>query len=524
MNALKSKIRELLLSNNEVNWFIIHDISLCSPPENMSYSFIDKTIRNGEPFRKNQGYINLESDLMIEDFKKLIIELIDCFGENQLALSNLYIISCEASYRGDRDELVDVFKKNIEEDKRKEIFNILLNSLNSEYYMHNQISRELPTDASNWLQLFRKTQGICPVNDPVINCLRLCRENMDSNLNFELIENMKPLLRSVVLNKGFNLIISDEKMEHLFEKKEEIIFLAAYLMDNEYKKKPNWLSEEFIELMMEKYWKDVGKNIFLEIYGQEHKEEMDGLLEKLIHENFTKKISAGGKKDNEWINSFEFPDDYIALFSWVNSKEIEIVNNNIFIIFLNQFIEELQRIEKTIPDQLVNEKNSFKPYRLYEEKYQISLAYLLLLLINNFDDKIQTSLKDIFYKFVPLFYGNCHARSLAMGFTEIMILIGLSSCKLKKDFDEKEVVALKKYLTIIENTILVPYVHLSERENRIWDCENEADMWKYDAGGYLVSKYLSEIQSQELSHYEEFYKAISQIKIAEWPYERIQRL
>jgi hypothetical protein len=103
---------------------------------------------------------------------------------------------------------------------------------------------------------------------------------------------------------------------------------------------------------------------------------------------------------------------------------------------------------------------------------------------------------------------------LATHFTEIILLIGLSGYRLN-GLDKKGKENIKNYMKIISDVLLVPYIHLSERKDEVWNPENKKALFQYNAGQYLVNNALSEINKlEDNNHYDNLLKEISEIKVS----------
>jgi hypothetical protein len=87
--------------------------------------------------------------------------------------------------------------------------------------------------------------------------------------------------------------------------------------------------------------------------------------------------------------------------------------------------------------------------------------------------------------------------------------------------DENARLSLKQYLKIITDTVLIPYIHLAERDDEIWNPESEKEVFQFNAGRYLITTALVNIKKHEIAqYYNDFFKSIDSIKIAQWSYER----
>lgn len=526
MEQLKAVIQKIIPQNTEVHWMIIHEISKVKIEiEGIEFSFVDGKERRDHPFNTSQGYISLTTPNAISEFSKIVNELSEEFKSSPIALANLFIVITRASYNGEEKEtLIKDFKNKIGKDYCIDIFNTLLASLNREYYKHSYSKKE-PSTTNDWLAILNSSQYMHNISDPLINCLQLMMIERNCEIDFDLLEKMNPLLRAVLIGQyNFELIISKSKLEQLYGRVEELTFLSAYLIDAVAPDRipPDWLTETLVKRFLAN-WDIIGKEIFVHIYGLSFRNKKQNKLykrlENLISIILTEKIQSENDEILKWISKLEFSNDFIALFGWLSLKELDcnkIPNPNRETI-TNQFISELQRIVELIPVYLASENSEdpFASFQLYEGKYQTTLAYILLFLLFA-TDKNRKDIRNVCHQFKPLFYGGYRAVYLATRFTEIMILIGLSGNSIH-GFDEEESSSLEQYLKIIADTILIPYIHLAERDDEIWDPKSENKAAQYNAGKYLVTTYMRNIRNSEIrEHYNDFFKIINEVAIAEW--------
>lgn len=363
------------------------------------------------------------------------------------------------------------------------------------------------------------------ISDPLINCLQLLDSERNHKIDFVFLEKMDPLLRAVLIGQyNYDIVISKSKLEQLYESVAELTFLSACLIDNVMRDKipPDWLTETLAERFLAN-WDIIGKEIFVHVFGLSFRNKNENKIYKrlqdLIHIILLKKIRSENDETSKWISQFEFPNDFIALFGWLSFKTVilnDIPDSNREAI-TNQFIAELKRIVKSIPVYLASEnsRDPFASFQLHEVKYQTALAYILYFLLFA-TDKNRNDIKNVCYQFKPLFYGGDSAVYLATWFTEIMILIGLSGNCIC-GFDDETISSLKQYLNIIAETIMIPYIHLAERDDAVWNTESDNKAFQFNAGKYLVTTYMRRIRNSEIEeHYNEFFRIINNVAIAEW--------
>lgn len=538
METFKISINEILSQKSTIDWLIVHEISISNPNvEDVEFSSVDGKESINEPFKISQGYICLKTHVSITKFERILVELCESVKADSFFFANLYIIITRISYEAEdqaENILIKKIKDKLGEEVCTSIFNLLINSLNIEYYKHNHISQKEPTTIDDWLALFQSAQYLSYLpNDPVISCLQLIKRERSNKLDFELIQRMKPLIRSAVLMgwHNFELEVTDEKIKSLCVQEEELIFLSAILLNYSLpdKNPPDWLSESFIEISIEKYWNSTGKQLFVNVFGlsyrNRHQNELYKRLEELIHQILFKKLKSEQPETTAWINTLEFKDDFIALFSWFSTKEIkyeDIPSRNRASI-LNKFIQQLKEISDNFPDYLVPENNNdpFSSFQLHEKKYRRTLAHLLILLIDA-PESDRKKIKAICFQIKFLFYGGYRACLFATRFTELLLLIGLSASNLE-NLEVNHFTSIQNYLKIIADTILIPYIHLVEREEDIWNPKSEKQMFEFHAGRDLILEALSKIyNSEKRTYYQDFFNIIDEVKVANWPYERTQ--
>jgi hypothetical protein len=527
MEELKNIIHKVLSNkSSEIDWLVVHTIHKSAPKITIvEFSFIDGKERQDEPFKTNQGYISLKKAVTIEKFKEIIGELSIEFKANPISLANLFIITTRASYAGEDDgTLLSVFKDNIGKENCNIVFNLLINSLNTEYHNDKRYVDKQPENTNEWLTLFHSTQYLHEFSDPITNCLQLVRDERSRSLEFDLIQNMKPLLRAVLMGwYGYDLTISQATQDKIYENEQELTFLSACLIDDFSGEKvlPDWLNSKLVELFVEKYWAKIGKPVFIHVFGISYRNKQENnlykKLEELLHEILFKKLTNENAEAIKWISLLEFSTDFIALFSWFVKKEVKYneIPTSIISELLKQFIKELQRISAELPRHLASENSSdpFNSFQFSEPKYQDAFAHLSLLLLygtkENFKD-----IKSVCFSIKPLFYGGFRATYLAIHFTELLLLIGLSGFRLNGlDEDGKKVI--KNYLKIISDLLLVPYIHLSERNDEIWNPESKKELLQYNAGQYLVNYAITEINNlEDKRHYDNFIDEINDIKVS----------
>jgi len=344
---------------------------------------------------------------------------------------------------------------------------------------------------------------------------------------------MKPVLRATLIGwYGFDLIITEETFKQILKDENELSFISAYFIDDFGKNKttPEWLTSELVNCFIEKNWDNIGKHIFFHVFGlsyrnnsEYNKSSLFERLETLTHSELIKILHSNNDNFTNWITKFTFPNDFIALFSWFSIKEIDlaILSDENEHAITKQFISELNRIYQEIPSHIASDRHSdpFNSFQLDEPKYQITLAYILIFLLDASKNDFK-EIKKICYDFKPLFYGAYHSKRVANNFAELILLIFLSAYRIKT-LNEDLAKNINTLFKILDETILIPYIHLSEQEDEIWDANKVKQQVSYNAGKYLINEYIVQNSKNESNkYYQDFLEEIGNIKVTVWPFER----
>lgn len=246
-------------------------------------------------------------------------------------------------------------------------------------------------------------------------------------------------------------------------------------------------------------------------------------MRRLVSRFLGKIFFNESSETTSWISHLEYPTHFIAVCSWLieNKKRFGKISMSNRSEMLNQFIKEMQAIARGILD-LMAEKNGNEPFfasYFGEGKYLNTLAYLLILFLYADEDQLR-SFKNVCFDFKPLFYGGYRATSIAEHFAEMIILIVLSGCNVT-NIGQDGYPKLHSLVKIVSETILIPFVHLIERESDIWNPEYEFGVSYSNIGRHQINVMLLKVkQSNIFAHYKAFFEKIEQVKVAQWPYER----
>ncbi len=528
---MKDKLLKILKPSTHIDWFIVHKLSK-EKFDNIKFSFVDGKERFDYPFKTNLGYITFKNESFLDKYHTIIKDIIIESKDNAFALANIYIIITRTSFqKEDEDILEKLFKKEINKESIKSIYKLLVKSLNENYYSHLHNKINTYKTLNDWLEIFNSAQYLHDTSDTLFSILFLVEVDSLKKIEYEKIKEFNPLIRGHLISwYGTNIKISEDELIKLInDNSEEASFFAALLIENS--SLPDWINKKTLDIFIIKYWNSIGKDLFLHLFGISYinKGKDFSELKAIIHSILFNKIKSENDFNKNWFNSLDFPNDFIALFSWIHHNKItlENIDNNNKKLIANSLMNSLNGIADNFKKYIASENDyfPFKSHQLNEEKYHTSLSYILLFIttLDEADFKIiKKEFNSLAFKIRPQYYGAYRSQYLAMNFTEILLLILLSAINIS-NISENIIINTKHLLKILNKTILIPYIHLTERNEEIWNKETEKSRFQYKIGEYLINDYLKKIKKNENGlheHFKDLFELFGNVKVAEWLYER----
>ncbi|MBK0379307.1 hypothetical protein [Mucilaginibacter segetis] len=530
MEELLLKIEEKLQSAQGVNWLIVHElVNIPVAVNDIKFSFVDGKEDLYEPFKVSPGYVTLNTAEAYQIFSSRLIRWLKTYRKQIPVLAQLYALVSRINHPQEQLSLQELFKSALPKKWKTELYGYMIATLNGDYFKHLHYSLKEITNVEDWLTLIRSAQYRHHIADPLLAVLHLVKIP-GRHLSYSLIEDMAPMLRSTLIGwYGYEIRISVNERAAIYGNPNERMFLTAILLEsgNHTDTPPSWLKYPLIEKTLDTDWETVGQYLFPQIYGlnfrkrQQNKvhQAMKKLTGKFLRAKLSQKETAA-----VWISRLEFPKHFIAVCSWLIEKPANFgkLPDHCGMQLLDQFLSELNRIGRQIPE-LIAEKNSSDPFLtsyVGENQYLTAIAYALILLLDTNEAQLKL-LKKTYFTFKPLFYGGYRSKYLATRFAEIQLLIALSGPNLTNISNDR-FLKLNELLQIISDTILIPYIHLTEREEDIWNPDYEFGISLSNMGRQQINAYLKKIlTSSMLPYYQTFVDRLSSIKTAEWPYERL---
>lgn len=525
------QLRSRINNHQVIDWFIVRALSeLFEGTNDLYFSLHDNRRTHDLPFRRHQGYLCVEETLntaFIMAFSQILNDVL----EQPLSLANLYILYTRVSGGEEAfiEELTGLFT-NMAQSKREQIFLTLADSLNQHYFAHTTLARETPKTVQDWLNLFRAAQGFDHISDPVIRLIRLIEPKKRQYVPYTWVLHLKPVVRAPLMGwYHFQLDCpSDELITIISNDASEAAYVGAVLMNEMGPTSitPDWLNQYIIAIFVKQCWSNVGKAVFMHIYGLSYRNKNENplfkTLEALFHKMLLELIQSSKSEDDVWLTDFDLPDTYIAFFNWITVNQIKFSEiprskgNLLIQTFINQLAAIAAKPEVYFTG---NSSDPWKSYALTEMKYLNTISYLLLYLLDTPAEQLKEMTK-VFFNFKPLYFGEYTATYFANRFTEFILLI-LTAINNLHDLTEEMLQNLDGLLKGLADSVLIPYIHLTERESEIWDLHTNRQPMAHNASKYLINDALKSIrQGHYADHYKNIFDLFDAVKVTEWPYER----
>jgi hypothetical protein len=512
-----------------VDWLIIRKLAEKFPDEPPGrFLFIDKEEKFELPFRFSEGYLTVDEH-ECEPFKVLLKELIEKNRDNLTAIANLFILQNRTGYRkADEEELTNFFRDAFGSEQIPMLFEVLIKSLNKEFFGHTTSDRGPVGDAKDWFYRFRASGMAGRAYQVPVSVVALVSNNIQGEVDFAYVSQMKPSIRAVLCeSRGMGISMSHEQVQTVLKKGDELPFLTAYLVERGRSRVGmlDWMTIDFIRHLFFD-WKRTGAFLLEKVLGgyqrigalQPGEEQLKDLVRSVVAEV----LVEDSPKAAAWIEGLEFPKDYVGVFACLANGGLSydhIPFANKQRLFLG-ILRDLERIFKDIGIFVGENKDHLGPsfWPLRDPQFQFLLCGLLILYLDAGDDESRKRFKNVCFETKLLFYGAYRTSSLARKLAEMILLTALSADGFTSTSGE-----LYAGLDIIQsdlvNTILVPYVHTIEREEEIWNPELEGVIGMLRSDNLLVNDALARIKNGALfERYSIFLTAMDEIAVARWPY------
>lgn len=516
------KVETVLLRQPAINWFIIDELDEINTAKTKSAD--DEFLRKELPFGRRLRYLSL-SLAGCEQFDLGLEALFTRLALDTVALGNLFLLLAYTICPEYTVDWLDRFNRYYSEAEKQQIFEALVQSLNEHYYRGSHYLHSEPKDVPEWIQLFSLSSYRSDISDPSHLLLQLLsRQSSERHIRLTDFIQMNPLVRSHFVSWfGMKVASTSKELSDLLnERPSEICFLAAMLMKEARSdsKVPEWLAPWFIHRLVTESWKEAGRHLFTSIFTTEEEPPLS-LIYQYLRVLFSEVLSTESKPERErfeWMKELSFPEGYMALCSWMHlhkpaclEQAYPVLGDAITQLF-NKLIDEIP-----ILFTYDSWQDPLKTYLISKERYRLMFPYLFLGLC--YSKLLPQSLKKWLLELKVYFYGSYKSQHLGIQYVEFLILTALSIIDIEEADAEVQSYAAE-YLHAITDTVLVPYVHLSERNDYVWDRSTKKGEYS-NSGCQLMNKQLRKLHDNPnwAFLFDKFLRAFSEIKVAKWPFE-----
>jgi hypothetical protein len=530
MEELFTAIENVTRNSTEVNWLIIHAVADEFPESAPGrFSFVDKQQVMSEPFGFRQGYLSLEQ-AELEPFKALLVRLIDKYDDNPAILANLFILQSRVSMaQADSEALRDFFKSAVGTARIPFLYDTLIRSLNNKFFGHTSIDQQPVADAKDWHRLFVGSARAGRAHEVLLSVVLLVSDNIPLGVDFRFVRPMKPMIRASLC--GFwamGILMDREDVKSLVEESKELPFLTTFLINRSKSRFPmaDWITIDLIRSFFAD-WKRTGSFFLEQVFGGYWRRtiEQDGIkqLETLTRAVVAELIVHDGSVTARWIECLGFPGDFLGLFASIGKgqlayHDIPFVNKG---RILKKALQDLDAVFKHLEVYVGENLDKSGPSKwfLSDVNFQNCLSFLLCLYLEVSDEDSQKRFKHLCFETKLLYYGAYETTSLARRLAEMILLTCLSGDSIRNMTDIM-LENLEKLQAVVVETMLVPYVHTTEREEEIWNPEFEGVPGLLRSEYLLVNDALDRIKRNVdiLGLYKTLLLAIDEIAIARWPF------
>jgi hypothetical protein len=530
MEELLAAIESVISVYTEVDWLIVRKLAEKFPEEPPGrFLFIDREEKFELPFQFSEGYLKIEGD-EYEPFKVLLKELIEKNRDNLTTIANLFVLQnrtgCQTADA--EDELESFFKEAVGDQQIPAVFEVLMKSLNQEFFRHTSVDRDPVVDAKDWFFRFRASAMVGRAYEVPVAVTALVSNNIQGGVDFVFVEQMKPSIRALLCEFwGMGISMGQDQVQVVVEKGDELPFLTVYLVErSQYKSPmPDWMTIDFIRQLFCD-WKRTGAFLLEKTLGGYQRvgvvQPGQKQLEDLIRAVVAEKLVDASLKAAAWIEVLDFPKDYVGVFACLADGTVsydKILFSNKQRLFLG-ILRDLERIFDDI-NIFVGENNDHEGpsyWPMSDPKFQFLFRVLLILYLDAGDNGSRKRFKKICFETKLLFYGAFRTSSLARKLAEMIFLTALSADGFTSTSTEL-FASLDILQSDLVNSILVPYVHTIEREEEIWNPEYEGVIGLLRSENLLVNDALGRIKNGPLfPNYSILFTAMDEIAVARWPY------
>lgn len=511
-----------LINHEEPQWMIVRQLheAFADDPR-LNFCLFDDWRDGRLPFDRHQGYVKLTTACN-DSMERIIRELCNEAEKDIWAVANLWIFINRIDGTDDESNgYQTLFRSLVPYGKRHKAFNKIVESVRKDAYRYVPDRNDMPTTIRGWQRftMYAHSQE----TDFAYSIASLIVD--DNEIGLQDLFKLPPyVIGALVGFRGYRLQLTAEEALTITDNA-QVAFLAERMLNGGLNAPlADWMTSELVHQLMADRAETVGLDLLQQawFYNPQQTEfsQRELLIRKMTRQVVTDILSSDNNQTESWIEALDLM-DHLPLILQFMSQDTGCISD-----------EVKKKIGRAIPDKLQVEIARFStaltqehcPIRLSGTKMNTPTAPAVgrmaaetILLVWPETEKLWTK---ILYAVKELYLGGWHACRFATGFTEMLLIIILHA-DIKDNKDEKRLLQL---IEKINQTILTPYVHLTERTEAIWDDEFNPSPYSEDIGKILINNRLCESLKAKNDYARHVAKSLSnsihQTSTTPWPFER----
>ncbi len=428
--------------------------------------FDDWRWKNELPFGKHQGFISFR-DATLPEITTLITSLYDKVADNDVAVANLWILTDRITLRTDSD-LLSILKKKLPDTQHKRVYKILVDSLRKQV-VNNDAVEPMPLRLKEWQRYINGYDY--KAGELAESILFLVSDRRVVGLADLLLLSPR-FVGSLIGFWGVRVHLTPAEAMCITDP-HRLAFLAAIAASQTYYYLPQWLTQEFVSRLVHDTASGIGLELLRDVFKpmppgavtNRHRLRLIAYCKEAVSE-----ILMGNEETaKEWISRLDGVKDIPQVLYIISLSRI-VVSDEIKNRIANHCIIGLKAITADFGRSL-SDKHSRYNLTSLQLMTPDSMAAMAVFgeCLAKIDEEGKKWFKKMLFEIKPLFAGGYDAKSLAMFTTELLLCSFISGAIWQSCMYANEVTTLSHLIDEMGRFIMIPYVHLAERSDAVWD-------------------------------------------------------
>lgn len=456
----------LLINRDKPQWMIVRDLNaVFAGDRRLGFSLFDDWQSGRLPFDRHQGFVTFRC-AGADGLKAVITALCDAAKEKVCAIGNLWIlIDCLNCTNKESFDIQNLFRSLIPLERRRAAFDWIVPYVRDEAYRYIPDRNDLPASIGGWMRFTISSDA----HDYAHFLASLIAG--DGSIGLADLFKLPPyLIGALVGFMGYRLALSAAEALAVTEEA-QVAFLAAQMLNygGDASSVPEWMSRDLVYGLMVDRAETVGLDLFRRAWTYHPQQtrfpRQQRWLRRLTRSVVTELLSAGDATALRWIGTLDLVDHVPLVLLMMDNPRIPIPDA-VHEKMGRHILERLQAEVNGLAADLAGERCRV---RITSTRMNLPgasrIARMACRMIVGVWPQVEKSVRNMLYAVRGLFYGGWHARRFASAFVESLLFVVLHA----ETEGETELQDVMKLIDCMDRTVMTPYVHLTEREETIWD-------------------------------------------------------